>query len=183
LKFEIDNEYIKYSVPDIDIKDLNKENYEDNEIYSYFEDLYLFMIRKIIIFKDENDLNGFQKKILLNHLNLQGKIRYLYLDLNILNKIKNTNEKRKYLSYYISRIFNDFKSDFENIANENKNIRDENFINNFIDKIIEKNNKIIENDIDEIPLYSIIDNIYCETNFHVLEKKPKKPKILKYIEL
>ena len=110
-----DNEYIKYSIPDIDIKDLNQENYEDNEIYSYFEDLYLFMIPKTIIFQDENYLNGLQKIILLNHLYLQGKIRYLYLDLNILNKIQTTNEKRKYLSYYTARIFNcyyDFKSDF-----------------------------------------------------------------------
>ena len=53
--------------------------------------------------------------------------------------------EKKYLSYFIARIFNcydEFKSNFESFANENmKNIRDENFINIFIDKIIEKNNK------------------------------------------
>ena len=53
--------------------------------------------------------------------------------------------EKKYLSYFIARIFNcydEFKSNFESFANENmKNIKDENFINIFIDKIIEKNNK------------------------------------------
>ena len=169
-----DNEYIKYSIPDIDIKDLNQENYEINEIYSYFQNLNLFDILKTIIFQDENDLNGFQKISLLNHLYFQGKIRYLYLDLNILNKIQSTNEKRKYLSYFIARIFDcykEFKSDFETFVNENmKNIRDKNFINNFIDIIIEKNNEIIEKYKDISPLYVIIDNINCETNFHVVER-------------
>jgi len=167
-----DNEYIKYSIPGLDIKDLKQENYEVNEIFSYFKDLYKFRFPKIIIFQDKNDLNSFQKLVLLNYLYYKGKIRYLYLDLNILNKIKNTHEKRKYLSFYIARIFycyDQFKSDFETFVNENlENIKDEYFINNFIDKIIEENNKIIEKNYT--PFYLIIDNIDCKNNFHVLEK-------------
>jgi len=166
------NEYIKYSIPDLDIKDLEQENFEVNEIYSYFTDLYNYQFPKIIIFQDKNDLNSFQKLVLLNSQYLDEKIRFLYLDLNILNNIKNTNEKRNYLSYYIARIFDcydEFKSDFETFVNENlKNIRDKYFINNFIDKIIEKNNKIMEK--NDTPFYLIIDNIECETNFHVVEK-------------
>ena len=169
-----DNEYIKYSITDIDIKDLNQKNYEINEIYSYFKNLYQFTFPKTIIFQNENDLNGFRKIVSLNNLYLKGKIRYLYLDLNILNNIKKINEKRKYLSYYIARIFychDEFKSDFETFVNENlknKNIRNAYFINYFINKIIEENNKIIER--NKTPFYLIIDNIYCETDFYVVEK-------------
>ena len=102
---------------------------------------------KNIIFHDENPLNSFDKIKTLNYLYYKEIIRFLYLDLNILNQINNTNEKRKYLTYYISRIYNcntKFKNDFEAFINENlKNIRLKNFIDNFIDKIIEENNYLI----------------------------------------
>jgi len=111
---------------------------------------------------------------LLNNLYYKENIRFLYLDLNILNQINNTNEKRKYLSYYIARIYNcntEFKTDFEAFINENlKNIREKNFIDNFIDKIIEENNYLIENKDEMTPFYIIIDNINTQENFDVMEK-------------
>ena len=167
------NEYIKYSIPNINIKDITQYTYYNNEIYRYFKELDTFYTMKHIIFQDENALNSYYKIVLLNSLYFKEKIRYLYLDLNILNKINNTNEKRKYLSYYIARIYNryrDFKEDFETFVNENlKNIRDKNFINNFIDKVIEENNRM-EKENEDTPLYIIIDNIDNETNFNIFKK-------------
>ena len=111
---------------------------------------------------------------MLNNLYYKENIRFLYLDLNILNQINNTNEKKKYLSYYIARIYNcntEFKTDFEAFINENlKNIREKNFIDNFIDKIIEENNYLIENKDEMTPFYIIIDNINTQENFDVMEK-------------
>ena len=172
------NEYIKYSIQDDNIKDIEdfieKENYENNQIYKYFKNLCDEKTMKNIIFHDENPLNSFDKIKTLNYLYYKEIIRFLYLDLNVLNQINNTNEKRKYLTYYISRIYNcntKFKNDFEAFINENmKNIREENIIDNFIDKIIEENNYLIENKNEATPFYIIIDNINTEEYFKVLKK-------------
>ena len=172
------NECIKYSIQDNNIKDIrefiNKENYETNQIYRYLKNLNNKSTIKNIIFQDENTLNSLDKIIWLNCLYYKEEIRFLYLDLNILNQINNTTEKRKYLSYYIARIYNcntKFEARFEAFINENlKNIRESNFIDNLIDKIIEENNYLIEKKGETTRFYIIIDNINTEENFKVMEK-------------
>ena len=166
--------FIKNSLPGININDIKRESYTNNRIYRYFKDLCNFKPRKNIIFQDENYINSFAKIISLNHLYFKEDIRYLYLDLNVLDKIEKTNEKRNYLSYFIARIFNcdkNFKEDFETFVNENiKDIRDKNFYSNFIEKIIAKNNDLIKNNDERTPLYIIIDNIESDKGFNLFEK-------------
>ena len=113
------NEYVKYSLKNINIEDDDLRNYENNEIFSYFETLDYYRTLKNVIFQDENVVNSFYKIILLNNLYYGGKIRFFYLDLNILNNLKSSNDKKKYLSYYIARLYNcntEFKDDFEAFA-------------------------------------------------------------------
>ena len=168
------NKYINYSNPPIEIDDIPQNGYKNNEVYDFFKDIDKYTINKTLIFQDEYNLSSFDKILLLNNLYLSEIIRYFYLNLNILNSIKETNEKRKYLSYYIARIYNrkkNFKQDFEKFIKDIlKNIRNENFINDFIDQIIKKNKLMVENMNENIPFYIIIDNIDSENSYKIFEK-------------
>ena len=167
-------EYIDKYLNVIEPEEIDIKDYYDNKIALYFETLNKYTNIKTIIFQDENILNGFYKIIFLNELYYYGKLRFLYLDLKILNEIKNKNEKRKYLSYYIARVYNcytKFKDDFENFVNENlKEVNDKNFINNLIDKMLDKNNNLIENNNEKTPFYIIIDNIDTDEDYKIIER-------------
>ena len=94
----------------------------NNQIALYFSKLYRNGTINNLIFHDKSDLNSFYKIRFLNNLYSQEKFRFFYLDINYLNKLKETNEKRKYLSYYIARIYNhkeEFKADLGNFLTEN----------------------------------------------------------------
>ena len=121
-----------------------------------------------------NNISSFDKIESLNSNYLSQKIRYLYLDLNIINNINTIIDKRKYLAYYIARIYNctkKFKNDFKLFVNRIlKNINAENFIENFIKEIINKNNEMIQKDNEDVPFYIIIDNIYSDKSYKVIEK-------------
>ena len=164
------NDYLK----NIDLKEINIEDYDNNQIASYFGKLDKNITLKNIIFQDKNILNSFYKIGFLNHLYYQERLRFFYLDLNKLNEIKNANEKRKYLAYSIARIYNcnkEFKVNLKNFVNEYlKHIKDMNFLNNLIDKIIKENMSYIENNNEKTPFYIIIDNIDSEENYHVVER-------------
>ena len=166
-------EYINNYLQGINSKEINIKKYINNQIVSYFEKLNKYEGVKNIIFQEENILNGFYKIISLNDLYYNEFLRFFYLDLKIFNEIKNTNEKRKYLSYYIARLYNcntEFEKDFENFVNENlKNVKDKNFINILIDKIIDENRNLIKNN-EETPFYIIIDNIDTYENYKILER-------------
>ena len=169
------NEFIKMSYPGVDnVQEMNLSEYINNEIYSFFNNLLEFKKEKALIFQDENNKSSFDKFVSLNYLYMQNLIRFLYLDLNIINSIKKTIKKRKYLSYFCARIYNsrkNFKKDFELFIKENlEDIREDNFIENFIKRIIAKNDNMIEKENEFIPFYIIIDNINSAANFKVLEK-------------
>ena len=170
------NPYIQMSFPDKNIlENINTKNYINNEVYSFFMKIHTYKDNKAIIFQDENIKTNFDKIIGLNDLYLKNLIRFLYLDLNIINNIKTTIVKRQYLAYYIARIYNcriDFENDFEVFANDIlKKVRDEDFINYLIEKILEKNNEMIENNKEYNQLYIVIDNINSEKYFEVFDKK------------
>ena len=100
------NQFIKKSIPGIIIeKDIKIEDYVNNEIWDFFRNIYTFKSDKTVIFQDKNKKSNYDKIVSLNELYLENSIRFLYLDLNIINSIKSTNEKRQYLSYYIARIY------------------------------------------------------------------------------
>jgi hypothetical protein len=85
-----------------------------------FRDIYTSKKDKAIIFQDMNNISSFDKIESLNSNYLSQKIRYLYLDLNIINNINTIIDKRKYLAYYIARIYNctkKFKNDFQLFVN------------------------------------------------------------------
>lgn len=121
-----------------------------------------------------NNISSFDKIESLNSNYLSQKIRYLYLDLNIINDINKIIDKRRYLAYYIAKIYNctkNFKNDFKLFVNRIlKNINAENFIENFIKEIINKNNEMIQKDNEDVPFYIIIDNIYSDKSYKVIEK-------------
>ena len=170
-----DNAYIQYSIPDINIKDISEiKGIYNNEVNYFFQKLDSEPKEKMIIFQDESNLNSFYKIVLLNNLYLNNSIRYLYLDLNIIEDIKKTIEKRKYLAFYIARIYNafsDFKESYELFIKKSlKKIRDNNFINDFIENIIEENDSLIKEKNEILPLFIIIDNINTDIHFKILEK-------------
>ena len=170
------NSYIQMSFPDKNIlENINTKNYINNEVYTFFTKIHIYKENKAIIFQDENIKTNFDKIVGLNDLYLKNSIRFLYLDLNIINKIKTTIEKRQYLAYYIARIYNcrsDFENDFEDFANDIlKKVRAKDFINYLIEKILEKNNEMNENNKENNQLYIIIDNINSEKYFEVFDKK------------
>jgi len=171
---DYNNEYVRYSFPNIEIENINQNEYINNEIFDFFREIDKYTMDKTIIFQDQNDLSNFDKIVSLNNLYISETIRYLYLDLNILNSFSKVMNKRKYLSYYIARIYNcnkNFKRDFEIFVNEIlKKINDENFINYFIEKIIEKNNFIVKDMKENVPFYLIFDNIQSEKDYKILEK-------------
>ena len=144
------NPYIQMSFPDKNIlENINTRNYINNEVYSFFMKIHTYKDNKAIIFQEENIKTNFDKIIGLNDLYLKNLIRFLYLDLNIINNIKTTIVKRQYLAYYIARIYNcrsDFENDFEDFANDIlKKVRTKDFINYLIEKILEKNNEMNKN--------------------------------------
>ena len=167
-------DYINNYLKVIDHKEIDIKRHRNNKIALYFEKLDEDTNIKNIIFQDQNILNSFYKIIFLNNLYYEERLRFFYLDLKILNGIKNTNEKRKYLSYYIARVYNcnnEFENDFENFVNENlKQVRDKNFINDLIDKILDKNNNMIEKYNEDTPFYIIIDNIDSNANYKLMER-------------
>ena len=170
------NPFIRMSFPDENIlENINTINYISNEVYSFFMKIHIYKENKAIIFQDENIKTNFDKIVGLNDLYLKNSIRFLYLDLNIINNIKTTIEKRQYLAYYIARIYNcrsDFENDFEIFANDIlKKVRTKDFINYLIEKILEKNNEMNKNNKEYNKLYIIIDNINSEKHFEVFDKK------------
>ena len=170
------NQFIKKSIPGIIIeKDIKIEDYVNNEIWDFFRKIYTCKNYKTVIFQDKNKKSNYDKIVSLNELYLKNSIRFLYLDLNIINSIKSTNEKRQYLSYYIARIYScrkNFKEDFENFVNSNlKNVRSEKFIYDLIKKIIEKNEEMINKEKIIIPPFFIVfDNIDSAEYFRVFEE-------------
>ena len=169
---DFDTEFIKYSIENENINEIDEEV---DQIYNCFYRIDECTDIKNVFFRNSNILSNPSKITLLNLHYLQSHFRFLYLDLNVLNKIKNTNEKRKYLSYYIARIYC-FKNfdDFGEFVNDClKEKREKNFIQNFLKTIIKKNNSLIEakkTNENEDDLYIIIDNIDSEQNYKVLEK-------------
>ena len=167
-------EYIDHYLNAIEHEEIDITNYQNNNIALYFEKLHKYTGIKNIIFQDQNILNSFYKIIHLNNFYYEEILRFFYLDLKILNEIKNTNEKKRYLSYYIARLYNcntEFKNDFENFVNDNlKQVNDKNFINNLIDRIVDKNNNLIKNNNETTPFYIIIDNIDTDENYKIIER-------------
>ena len=167
-------EYIDHYLNAIEHEEIDITNYQNNKIALYFEKLHKYTGIKNIIFQDQNILNSFYKIIHLNNFYYEEILRFFYLDLKILNEIKNTNEKKRYLSYYIARLYNcntEFKNDFENFVNDNlKQVNDKNFINNLIDRIVDKNNNLIKNNNETTPFYIIIDNIDTDENYKIIER-------------
>ena len=167
-------EYIGHYLNAIEHEEIDITNYQNNNIALYFEKLHKYTGIKNIIFQDQNILNSFYKIIHLNNFYYEEILRFFYLDLKILNEIKNTNEKKRYLSYYIARLYNcntEFKNDFENFVNDNlKQVNDKNFINNLIDRIVDKNNNLIKNNNETTPFYIIIDNIDTDENYKIIER-------------
>ena len=51
-----------------------------------------------------------------------------------------------------------------------KQVNDKNFINNLIDRIVDKNNNLIKNNNETTPFYIIIDNIDTDENYKVMER-------------
>lgn len=180
-KYEITDGDIKYigeSLPGLNIKEVEKQNSEViNASFQYF---FRNIKRdsknknKVIVFQDDNIQSNFEKITSLNELFLTNQIRFFYLDLNILKNIKKTIEKKQYLAYYIARIYQSDKLNKEEYESFMKdvliNIRYENFIEELIEKIINKNNSLVQENKTTIPLFIMIDNIDSENNYLILNK-------------
>ncbi len=100
-----------------------------NLIYSFQNDNYFFEFNLI------NILNYFQN----------NKYRFLYLNINKINKIFNNKYLfKKYIGYWISKLFQDFD---ENINNKLNYI---NFINDLMDSIFKNKQKYLEIILDKL---------------------------------
>ena len=125
-----------------------KEQTLFDELISYFSEFDKNSDIKHLIFQNENKLSNCYKILLLNKLYLQSKIRFLYLDIDVLNKFYHSIEKREYLSYFVARIFNAYildKNTLQNFVNENlKSIKASNFIEKLINRVINENNNLIK---------------------------------------
>ena len=168
-----DIKYMKYSYPNIKKHENQEEKFLYDEVFNFFNKINKYKTIKALIFQNQNNCCGVDKIELLNNLYFNCSIRYLYLDLKVLNNIPTTLEKRKYLSYFIGRIYNlhsDFKEDFESFVNKIlRNISEKNFFNDFIFQIKEKNDYLINNKNEDVPLYLIIDNIDSDESYNLFE--------------
>ena len=170
-----DNEYIKYSLKNMKIdKNFIAKINRNNDVFSCFQSLERFIDNKILIFHNTDIMLNYSKINLLNQHYLESDFRFLYLDLNVINLIKNTSEKRKYLSYWIARIYKihtNFTEDFEEFAHTIlKNIRQKNYFEDFIKLILKKNEDLNKNEnYKDSELYIIVDNIEKEKDFILIK--------------
>ena len=162
----------------IDTENIEKDINDDYniELEMFLNNLHNFTEIKSLLFQNNTISNNIKIIKILNDQYKHSLIRFLYLNINALDKIKSTYEKRKFLSYFIARIYDfetNFDDDFEEfVKNSLKNIREKNFIINFIYDIIRKNNSLIkenEENYKKNNFFIIIDNIDSEKNFKIFE--------------
>ena len=124
----VDSQYI-YNNNYIDVINFSFQSNFTNLIYSFQNGNYFFEFNLI------NILNYFQTK----------KYRFLYLNINKINKIfYNKYLFKKYLGYWISKLFRDIDE------NKNNKINYLNFINDLMDSIFKNKQKYLEIILDKL---------------------------------
>ena len=130
-----------------------------------FQQKYLYD-KFIYIFQSKNFLNT--ENILENLISIHDKEigKFLYLDMDYINKIKSRNDLKKYLAFWLIRAFHkadfaNYKSFYEKIA---KNI---NFgkIDYIIKSLIEYNRSNYQGE----KIFIILNNVNGEKNYRIIE--------------